>query len=200
MSNIEGNLRMSFHERMSVNHVSLVYYESRIVFKRKAVRRLVTTLIGVTVSSYMLIYVIAWAAMPVSLAEQWSGHEVTYATLDVWPNISLPLVPYIEVSTLFTIVAVVGFLAFSLTEEQYSTALAGAIIDQLAERLLLMALPYYRIARASEMEDMSDRESREGPRPGEMAIFREGSAVQRNDATEAPVKRRKRSRRRRGSR
>ena len=50
--------------------------------------------------------------------------------------------PYLTVPALFTIVTVAGLLAFSATEEKYSTAIRSAVLRERAARLLLIGLPF----------------------------------------------------------
>ena len=113
--------------------------------------------------------VLAWAAVPVSLAAKWAGRAVpTTQVVLPWLEITLPLGPYLTLAALLAIVGTVGFLAFAVTEDRYSTALSDALLSRPAERCLLLALPYVAL---NEPRRRSER------RPG-----RRRSAAKKTDA------------------
>lgn len=112
-------------------------------FKRRAVLRLLPLTAGIASAAWGLIYVLAWGAVPASLAAEWSGRAVPRAELALLGvDVSLPLGPYLTVAALLAIVATAGFLAFALTEDRHSAALSEALLSRPAERVLLLALPY----------------------------------------------------------
>ncbi|MER6753593.1 hypothetical protein ABT235_05355 [Micromonospora echinofusca] len=111
----------------------------------RAARRLGSLALGVTVIIWVLIYSLAWASMPTSLAADWSKVEVTFETLNIfWVDITVPVAPYVWVSTLLAIVACTGFFGFALTEDQHSDALWETVVQKPADKYLLMALPYLK--------------------------------------------------------
>ncbi|WP_405070560.1 hypothetical protein OG558_13545 [Kribbella sp. NBC_01510] len=123
-------------------------------FRVRAVRRLLTMVIGISLAVWLLIYILAWAAMPVSLAKQWSGQDVAFWTPSpLGFELSLPLGPYLLVAALLATVACVGFLGFALTEDQYSEALWGAVIHRTAEDCLMFAVPYLHQNDTAEIGD-----------------------------------------------
>jgi len=112
-------------------------------FKRRTVLRLLPLTAGIASAVWGLIYVLAWAAVPASLAAEWSGRGVPRAHVALLGlEVALPLGPYLTLAALLAIVATVGFLAFALTEDRHSAALSEALVSRPAERVLLLALPY----------------------------------------------------------
>lgn len=110
-------------------------------FRRQCAVRLCTLLLGVLAITFALIYTLAVAAMPVQLAEAWSGTRMSYVVLEEL-GLQLPLWPYAGVAVLFAVVAAVGFLAFAITEETYTTSLVDAVHGTLAEKLIVVGAPY----------------------------------------------------------
>ncbi|PWR10598.1 hypothetical protein DKT69_28550 [Micromonospora sicca] len=114
------------------------------VLRRQSIGRFLTLLAGTTASTYLLNYSLVILAMPRPLAEKWSGVRPSTAVLS-FPfdlQVTLPLWPYTGVAGLFAIVAAVGFLAFSLTDETYTTALTEAVFIRPARLLLIVGVPY----------------------------------------------------------
>jgi hypothetical protein len=121
-------------------------------FRLRAIRRLLAIVIGISLAVWLLIYVLAWAAMPVGLAEQWSKQNVTYWTPSpLGFDLRFPLGPYLLVAALLATVACVGFLGFALTEDQYSEALWGAVIHRTAADCLKFAIPYLHLSDVVEL-------------------------------------------------
>ncbi|GAA0734652.1 hypothetical protein GCM10010199_54010 [Dactylosporangium roseum] len=115
-------------------------------FKWLAVRRFLSLLFGISVALWILIYLIAWAAVPRGLAEEWAKQSVSLGKVDIFGWIvAVPLGPYVAVASLLSTVACVGFLGFALTEDQYSDALWDAVVTNPAKRYLIWALPYVAI-------------------------------------------------------
>ena len=113
-------------------------------FRVRAVRRLLTMVIGISLAVWLLIYILAWAAMPVSLAKQWSGQDVAFWTpLQSWLRAVPAGQSHRPVAALLATVACVGFLGFALTEDQYSEALWGAVIHRTAEDCLMFRRPVF---------------------------------------------------------
>jgi hypothetical protein len=109
----------------------------------KAIRRLLALLAGISLAIFLLIYILALAAMPIDLAEQWSKHPITFWEPSPFGvELYFPLGPYLLVSALLATVACVGFIGFALTEDQYSEALWDAILRRPAEECLMLAIPY----------------------------------------------------------
>ena len=109
----------------------------------KAIRKLSALVLGVSLAVWLLIYGLAWAAMPLSLASEWSKQAIPVVRFDVLGGaVVLPIGPYVLVAGLLATVACVGFLGFAQTEDQYSEALWNAVVNRTAEDYLLVALPY----------------------------------------------------------
>ena len=112
-------------------------------------RRLFSLLIGVASTTYLLIYLLAWAAMPIHLAEQWSGSLTPVWSFMLWGNlVSFPLGSYVQVSALLSILATAGFLAFAVTEDRYESAIHSSLMSGPIERLVLLGIPYLDISGA----------------------------------------------------
>jgi hypothetical protein len=98
--------------------------------------------------------------MPVSLAADWSKAEVTFETLNIfWVDITVPVAPYVWVSTLLAIVACAGFFGFALTEDQHSDALWETVVQKPADKYLLMALPYLQAFGGDRIESKTESSS-----------------------------------------
>jgi VIT1/CCC1 family predicted Fe2+/Mn2+ transporter len=123
-------------------------------FRWQAVRRLMSLIAGVLLAVWVLIYILAWAAVPRSLAADWAQGVVSIASLDVVGiQIALPAGPYILVATMLAIVACVGFLGFALTDDQHSAALWDALVNAPAQAYLLIAIPYVDLSTDSRGRD-----------------------------------------------
>ncbi|MEU6723575.1 hypothetical protein ABZ917_07690 [Nonomuraea wenchangensis] len=131
-------------------------------FRWRALRRFGALAIGIIIAIWGLIYSLAWAVVPTSLAQDWSAQEIKSVSLNFADlHLMLPVGPYVAVATLFAIVACVGFLGFALTEDQYSEALWNAVVKRPADLCLLLALPYLRLAdRADPAEQKASRRSK----------------------------------------
>jgi hypothetical protein len=131
-------------------------------FKRflrvRALGRLIMLVLGSGIISFLLIYVLAWAAMPISLASDWAKvDQIPVASLTFFDiAVVTPLGPYLAVPSLFTIVTVAGLLAFSATEEKYSTAIKSAVLRERAVRLLLIGLPFLYLSQDSELRPINE--------------------------------------------
>jgi hypothetical protein len=115
-------------------------------FKVTLVIRLIMLVIGVGTATYVLVYLLAWAALPINVAELWSGHSIPIQDISLFGKLlHLPLGPYLQVSTLLTTVAVAGFLAFASTEDPYGDAIHNSIVRRPARFSVMLALPYLYI-------------------------------------------------------
>lgn len=140
-------------------------------FKKRSVRDLLSFVVGAAVGSFVVIYVLSVSAMPRSLASEWSKvvdiPEISLNILGL--TLRLPLGPYVSVSGLFTVVAVVGFLAFSATEEKYSKAITNATAGDRARKLFYYGLPYIMLSPSDErypQPSITSIEATPGREPG----------------------------------
>ncbi|MGB2710889.1 MAG: hypothetical protein WBC33_05175 [Conexibacter sp.] len=115
--------------------------------------RLLSTVVGVATLVAIYVYVLAWAAVTTPTASGWLNTTITMHQVD--PVGTLPFGPYVKVALLFALVATAIFLAFVLTDEEYSSALSDALIAAPAERLLLVVVPYLR--HGGQLADPQDR-------------------------------------------
>lgn len=114
-------------------------------FRWRAIKRFGALAIGVTLAVWGLIYSLAWAVVPTSLARDWATQDIEAVSLTfAGLHLVFPVGPYVAVASLFAIVDCVGFLGFALTEDQYSEALWNAVVKRPADMCLLLALPYIR--------------------------------------------------------
>jgi hypothetical protein len=102
--------------------------------------QLLSTVVGVATLVAVYVYLLGWAVVTASTAGGWLG--VPIRMQEVAPLGTLPLGPYVKVSVLFAIVATAIFLAFALTEDEYSKALSDALVASPLERLLLVLAPF----------------------------------------------------------
>ena len=143
------------------------------VFKQRAVLRLLPLTVGIAAAVWSLIYVLASASIPASLAAEWSGRAVPRADVAVLGlEIPLPLGPYLTLAALLAIVATVGFLAFALTEDRYSAALSEGLVSRPAERVLLLALPYADLNEPRRRRRGSDHREKKAERQNTAASQR----------------------------
>lgn len=109
----------------------------------RVARRLVALLFGIATVTFCLIYLLAWSAVPRSLAERWSTRAVPQLNVELLGlNFALPGGPYLLVATLLSIIATAGFLAFASSEDRYESALVHSIVLEPVEQLVLLGLPY----------------------------------------------------------
>jgi hypothetical protein len=109
----------------------------------QAVRKLGTLVFGVFLAVFALLYLLAWAVVPPSLANRWSDRPIPLEHLNIaGASLLIPLGPYLLVAALLATVAGVAFLGFVLTEDQYTEALWDAVLRDPMGDYLLMALPY----------------------------------------------------------
>lgn len=116
-------------------------------FRRRSVRLLLVLIVGVSISTFVLVYALAATAMPAGLASDWS-EVVAINHLDLHPfdyTVRLPLGPYLSVSALFAALATVGFLAFASTEDKYADAIVNSVAIMPARRLAYMATVFHHL-------------------------------------------------------
>ncbi|WP_144022569.1 hypothetical protein [Asanoa hainanensis] len=122
-------------------------------YKWVAIRHFLRLLSAVGLSLFGLIYVLAWVAVPRQLATEWSASSVAVQSIDFFGGkIDLPLGPYLFVSLLLATVAFVGFLGFTLTEDQHSATLWNGVAVKPAEDLFLYGIPYLALREPSEAD------------------------------------------------
>jgi hypothetical protein len=103
-------------------------------------------------------YALAWAVVTVGTAARWTGEAIPSQEVSVLGlGAHLPGGPYLKVALLLGIVATAIFLAFVLTEDRYSTALAEALVEEPVEHCLALAVPF---AYTGEQEDSLTEERR----------------------------------------
>jgi hypothetical protein len=113
-------------------------------FYRRAVFEFMSLTIGTFVATFTLVYMLAIFSVPLTLAQDWS--TIRPKTIQIHTgavlHLTLPIWPYLGVALMFSIVATVGFLAFALTEESYTTALVDATFGRLARLLIIVGAPF----------------------------------------------------------
>jgi hypothetical protein len=116
-------------------------FEKRL--KRIAVIRASTVIVGVWIAATLLVYLLAIAIMPSSLATAWSTMSVGHIQAQAlsW-GISIPTGPYVQVALLLGTVAAAGFAAFVLTEDKYFADFTHAMLDEPANDLVVFGLAY----------------------------------------------------------
>lgn len=120
---------------------------ARRAFPWLTLRKFISLLLGIAISTWTLIYTLAWTAVPISLGVEWSKWAGPVKTLEILEvNTALPLGPYPLVATLMATVACVAFLSFALTEDQYSDALREALTQGPLEKYMHAALPYMMLS------------------------------------------------------
>jgi MFS family permease len=117
--------------------------EVRPQFRRQTLLRLSRFVVGTVAFFAGFIYLLAWAAIPLSTSSVWVGHPIATETIRfAGLEAAVPTFPYISVALVLAIVAAAAFIAFALTEDRYSTALSEVLVGRPAERCLTLALPY----------------------------------------------------------
>ncbi len=113
------------------------------LFRRQTIFRLMRLAIGIGALFGAFVYVLAWAAIPISTSARWIGHDVATSSIDFagW-SFTLPTSQYLAVAVLLSIVAAAAFVAFALTEDRYSNALTDVLVGDPAERCVMLAVPY----------------------------------------------------------
>jgi hypothetical protein len=112
-------------------------------FRRQILLRLSRFVIGTVAFFGGFVYLLAWAAIPLSTSSGWVGHPIETETIEfAGLHAAVPTFPYISVALLLAIVAAAAFIAFALTEDRYSTALSDVLVGKPARRCLTLAVPY----------------------------------------------------------
>jgi hypothetical protein len=120
-------------------------------FRRQTTLRLGRLVIGILAFFAAFTYLLAWAVVPTSTSARWIGHPVstTHVTFAYW-TVTLPTGAYIAVALLLAIVASAAFIAFALTEDRYSDAVAAVLVREPAGDCVMLAVPYLEIFSESE--------------------------------------------------
>lgn len=112
-------------------------------FKKQITLRLLPLVLAVVTIMALYIYTLAWAAIPISTSSGWVGSDISTETIHLLGvAITFPTGPYLGVAGLLGVIASAVFLAFVLTEERYSTALADALVHEPVQGCLALAIPY----------------------------------------------------------
>jgi hypothetical protein len=131
-------LAPAYDETFRNDHAGAIIVAADKKFKAKLIIRLFKLVMGIGTATYALIYFLAWAAMPRSLATLWSGHSVPVQRIALFGmSVTFPLGPYLQVSALLAILSIAGFLAFASTEDRYSDAIYNSIVHRPAVQLVM---------------------------------------------------------------
>jgi hypothetical protein len=102
--------------------------------------RLATTVAGIAALVGSYTYLLAWTAVTARTAAVYVGHPVHMHHLDLVGDI--PAAPFVHVAALFGLLATAVFLAFALTEDDYTDALTDSLVARPFEEILLLVIPY----------------------------------------------------------
>ncbi len=112
-------------------------------FKKQITQRLLSLVIAVATITALYVYVLAWTAIPVATVSDWTGSSPPTADFTlIWWEITAPTGVFLVVAALLGVIATAVFLAFVVTEERYSTALADALVHEPVGECLVLAVPY----------------------------------------------------------
>jgi hypothetical protein len=127
----------------------------RLTLRRQLLLRLVPTLMGVGLTVFVYIYLLALSLIPTARATEWVGIAPAKVSL---LSVQLPLLDaYLAVAGVLGVFATAAFAALVLTEQHFSDTLTDALLRAPAQELLLLALPYRAALRDSQGPD--DRSS-----------------------------------------
>jgi hypothetical protein len=138
-----GQLRGAFEGSGVGKELIEIADQIRGSFRRQCIYRLFRLAAGAATLSGVFVYLLAWAAIPVSTSARWIGHpvdmtEVSFASI----SFELPIAPYLSVAALLAVVATAALVAFALTEDQYSEALGEVLVSRPAKRCVLLGLAF----------------------------------------------------------
>ena len=120
-------------------------------FRGQVTWRFVPMIAGFLAVLSAYFYALAWAVVTVGTAARWTGEGIRSQEVSILGlGAHLPCGPYPKVALLLGIVATAIFLAFVLTEDRYSTALAEALVEDPVEHCLVLAVPFSHVR---EQED-----------------------------------------------
>jgi hypothetical protein len=138
-----GQLKGAYEGPNRAEELTLIANQIRGPFRRQCIYRLFRLAAGAATLSGVFVFVLAWAAIPVSTSARWIGHSVDMTTVS-FASISfeLPVAPYVSVAALLAVVATAALVAFALTEDQYSEALGEVLVSRPAERCVLLGLAF----------------------------------------------------------
>jgi hypothetical protein len=98
-------------------------------------------IVGILFSAY--IYLLCAAVVPASLAAEWTGTVAPSTRLELAGlELTLHGGAFLNLAALMGLAATATFLSFALIEERFAKALAGALLQDPTDRLLVLALPY----------------------------------------------------------
>ena len=105
--------------------------------------RLALTIGVVAVLFTGYIYILCAAVVPADLATEWTGTVAPSTHIQAFgASITLYGGAFLNLAALMGLAATATFLSFALIEERFSKALAGALLQDPIDRLLVLALPY----------------------------------------------------------
>ena len=106
------------------------------------------------------IYILCTAVVPVELAAEWTGNVAPSAHIEV-PGVSITLYggAFLKLAVLLGLAATATFLSFALIEERFAKALAGALLQDPTDRLLVLALPYVALWEKAIEEGRAARQA-----------------------------------------
>jgi hypothetical protein len=148
---LAATISESYRGSVSKERIETLIEGARRRFRLQLLRRLMRLLVGTAAATYCLVYLLAWAAMPIALAKEWSAQDVpTQVASFLGVTLLIPLGPYLQVSALLAILATAGFLAFASTEDRHEDAVRATLVSSHVNELVLLALPYLHIKSRGE--------------------------------------------------
>jgi hypothetical protein len=116
--------------------------------RRQLWRRALLVAVGVIAVATLYMGVLAWAMIPVEVAERWVDAPIDTANVDLLGiQFAVPLGPYLLVSGLLGTLASAVLLASVAVDEGYAAHLASALLDEPAEVGVAVSAPYLAIRK-----------------------------------------------------
>jgi hypothetical protein len=111
--------------------------------RRQLWRRAFVVAVGLVAVSTIYMGALAWAMIPIAVADDWAGSAIEVATVDVlWLDFDVPLGVYIVVSTLLGTLASAVLLASVAVDQEYANQLATALLEQPTTDAAMASGPY----------------------------------------------------------
>jgi hypothetical protein len=110
------------------------------------------------------IYVLCSAVVPASLAAEWTGTIAPSTQIQLADlTVTLHGGAFLNLAALMGLAATATFLSFALIEERFAKALAGALLQDPTDRLLVLALPYVSLWEKAIEEGRAARQPETSP-------------------------------------
>jgi hypothetical protein len=136
-------IRKSFDPPYASEYASVAGALMATSFKKRITLRLFPLVIAVVTALSAYIYCLAWAAVPIATASEWTNGPVSTESVSLLnQTVHLPTGVYLQGAALLGIVAASVFFAFVLTDDRYSTSLADTLVHEPVKKCLLLAAPY----------------------------------------------------------